>query len=93
MSGAALTSWLLADFARGAPDVESDSAEDSDESGDVPAKQEGKGTDGKGKEGRDRGKQKGDKADSDGGWWPHFSTHMIRNRSSGGLARAAVAAQ
>lgn len=82
--GPALTAWLLADFARGLPEVETDSLDSSvDESSvEVGAKKEHKG--------REKSKEK---EDSDGGWWPHFNSNMIRNRSSGDLSRAAVAAQ
>jgi hypothetical protein len=83
--GPAVTAWLLADFARPPPVVESDSAASAD---DTAAEVVGGSSSSRKKQ--QKAKKKGAAAEKGGGsWWPRFDR---RSRSTGDLARGAVAA-
>lgn len=85
--GPAVTAWLLADFARPPPEVESGSAASADDTAELV----GGGSSSSRKKKQQQQAKKEGTADNkgEGSWWPHFDR---RSRSTGDLARGAVAA-
>lgn len=78
--GPALTAWLLADFARPPPEVETDSADSTDETEELVGV----------KKLKQKTKKEKIKSDSEEkSWWPRFDR---RTKSADDLARSAVAA-
>lgn len=80
--GPAVTAWLLADFARPPPEVESDSAASADDTAELVG-----GSSSRKK--KQQAKKEGTADKGEGSWWPRFDR---RSRSTGDLARGAVAA-
>jgi hypothetical protein len=77
--GPALTAWLLADFARDPPEVETDSDVSSDDTERVRTG---------GKKGRDKEKEK----ELSTVWWPKFDKHRSKGLSRSAVSSAAHSA-
>jgi hypothetical protein len=82
--GPALTAWLLADFARPPPEVETDSADSTD---DTEAAVAGNKKPSYKQHSADGGKEK--EKGKENSWWPRFDR---RTQSTGDLSRSAVVA-